>query len=160
MKNFRDRGFTLLELMLVIVIIAIVLAVTYPSLSRGTTALRLRATGRDVLNTFRFAREKAVTEQVGMKVVVNPEKQQMILTDYLGEGKRTYDLPPDVRIRQAALAGNAVTDGTAVFHFLPNGSCDRGEVLLQSDRGARLKIVTDPITGGARIESDSEEKAR
>ena len=70
MKTGREAGFTLLELLIIVVVMALVLAVTYPSLSRGSTALHLRSSGRDILNIFRYAREKAVTEQTGMKVRV------------------------------------------------------------------------------------------
>ena len=53
-----ERGFTLLEVILSIIIIAAVLTVTLPSLSRGTAVFRLRSTGRDLVNTMRYAREK------------------------------------------------------------------------------------------------------
>ncbi len=161
MKSPRDSGFTLLELILVLVIITMVLAVAYPSLSRGSTALRLRATGRDIMNTFRYAREKAVTEQIGIKVAVDREKQKLILTDYLGDGARTYSLPADVRIQRIALGGNEiVTDSGMIVRFLPNGSCDSAEVLLQNEKGAWLRVVTDPMTGGARMELGSVENAQ
>ncbi len=160
MKSFRDRGFTLLELLLVLVILALVMALSYPAISKGAAALHLRATGRDVINTFRYAREKAVTEQTGMKVAVDREKQQLILTDYLGDGDRTYTLPNDIKIQRVALAGEEVTNGPMVVRFLPNGSCESSEILLQTENGAWLQIETDPITGGAHIASDSREKAR
>jgi general secretion pathway protein H len=160
MHESRNRGFTLLELVIVMLIMAIVAALSYPSLSRGASTLHLRATGRDVINTFRFAREKAVTEQTGMHVVVDREKQQLVLTDYLGDGVRTYVMPQDVKIQRVALAGTEVTDSSMVVRFLPNGSCESSEILLQSDKGSWLQIATDPITGGARVESDSREKAR
>ena len=48
-----ERGFSLLELVMVLVVIALVLAVTYPALLRGGAALHLRASGRDVLSTLR-----------------------------------------------------------------------------------------------------------
>jgi len=160
MRRLRNQGFTLLELMIVVLVLALVLAVSYPSLSRGSTALHLRATGRDVLNTFRYAREKAVTEQTRMKVVVDREKQQLMLTDYFGDGVRTYLLPKDIKIQRIALAGNEIMDSFMVVRFLPNGSCDNSEVLLQTDKGSSLKVLTDPITGGARIESGSGENAQ
>jgi prepilin-type N-terminal cleavage/methylation domain-containing protein len=158
MKGSRDSGFTVLELILVLVIITMVMAVAYPSLSRGSTALRLRATGRDIMNTFRYAREKAVTEQIGIKVAVDREKQKLILSDYLGDGARTYLMPRDIKIQRIALGGNEIaTDIGMIVRFLPNGSCDSAEVLLQNERGAWLRVVTDPITGGARMELGSVE---
>jgi general secretion pathway protein H len=152
MDRERDQGFTLLELMVVVVVIALTLAVSYPSLSRGTSIIRLRSTARDVLSTFRYAREKAVTEQKGMRVAVNQDKQELILTDDLGEGSRTYSLPAEVKIQRMVFAGKEVVEGPMVIRFLPNGSSENAEVWLRSKTGSNLRIVTDPITGGAQVE--------
>ena len=154
MSRFRDQGFTLLELIIVVLVISLTLAVTYPSLSRGATSIRLRSTARDILNTFRTAREKSVTEQAGMRVLVDREKQELVLSDDLGDGARRYRLPDDVRIHSIASGGIEITEGPLVVRFLPNGSSQNAEVLLESKTGGHLRIVTDPITGGARIVSE------
>ncbi len=151
-EKARGRGFTLLELLMVVMILGLVLALSYPSLTQGSAALRLRATGRDVLNTFRYAREKAVTEQTGMQVTVDREKQTLLLKDIFGKGDKAYIMPQDVKIRRLALAGAEIQENRMTVRFSPNGSSDRAEVLLESKRGSFLRVITDPITGGARIE--------
>lgn len=153
MKLCQDRGFTLLELLIVVVLLALAFSLSYPSLSRGSTALHLRATGRDILGTFRYAREKAVTEQAGMVLTVDRKKQTLVLSDSFREGNRKYNLPKDVRIQSIALGGTEVSEGPLVVRFLPNGSSDNAEIVLKSNTGGILRIVSDPITGGARIES-------
>jgi general secretion pathway protein H len=152
MKKSRDQGFTLLELMIVVVVVALVLTVSYPSLSRGSAAVKLRGTGRDILSTFRYAREKAVTEQMGMRVTVDRERQELILSNDLGDGPRRYALPAEVKIQRMIRGGTEVVEGPLVVRFLPNGSAENAEVLLQSKMGSYLRIITDPITGGARVE--------
>jgi Tfp pilus assembly protein FimT len=129
------------------------MAVSYPSLSRASASLSLRTSGRDVLNTFRFAREKAVTEQIGMRVAVDGNGQKLTLTNDLGENSRIYPLPLTVKIYRLRLAGSEITNEPMVVRFLPNGSSDSAEVVLRSDAGSFLRILTDPIAGGARIES-------
>jgi len=151
MNRMRSQGFTLLELIIVVLVIALVLAVSYPSLSRGSSSIRLRATGRDVLSTFRYAREKAVTEQTGMQVTVDRQTQELILTNDIGDGARRYKMPATVKISRMSLAGNEVKEGPMIVRFLPNGSAENAEILLTSDTGSFLRIITDPITGGARI---------
>ena len=160
MTRVRDQGFTLLELLIVVLVVALVLAVSYPSLSRGSASIRLRTTGRDVLNTFRFAREKAVTEQIGMKITVDREKQTLVLSNFLGDDNRSYAMPEDVKIHRLALGDEEVPEGPVIVRFLPNGSSDPIEVLLKSDAGSFLRIISDPITGGARIEQGAGENFR
>jgi prepilin-type N-terminal cleavage/methylation domain-containing protein len=152
MKSAGDRGFTLLELLIVVLLLALVLAVSYPSLSRGSDSIRLRSTGRDVLNAFRYAREKAVTEQIGMKITIDRAKQTLVMTNDLGDGSRTYTMPDTIKLHRIALGGSDLQEGPISVRFLPNGSSDRVEVTLKSSSDAVLRIISDPITGGARIE--------
>jgi general secretion pathway protein H len=153
MNRATNQGFTLLELLIVVLVVVLVLAVSFPSLSRGSASLHLRTTGRDVLNIFRYAREKAVTEQVGMRVTADREKQRMVVSDDLEDGGRSYLMPKDVKIIRFVLGGKEVTEASMVIRFLPNGGSDSGEVLLKSEAGSFLRIISDPLTGGARIES-------
>jgi general secretion pathway protein H len=146
-------GFSLLELVIVLLLMGLVAAVSYPSLSRGSASLNLKATGRDVLNTLRYAREKAITEQHGMRIVVDREKGQVRLTDDFGDGERVYQLPDDIRIERLASAGRDLQDGPLAIRFRPNGSAESAEILLVSRTGLSLRVVTDPVTGGARIYS-------
>lgn len=159
-RHSRDRGFTLLELLIVVFVITLVMALSYPALSRGSTSLHLRSAGRDVLNVFRYARERAVTEQVRMKVTLDPAVQQVQLSDELGAGSRSYSLPRDVRIHALVFAGEAVAEGPIVVRYLPNGSSESAEVVLRAETGASLRVITDPITGGARIEAGTGGNAR
>ena len=149
--NGSQKGFTLVEVIITLLIITLVLAVSYPSVSRATTSLSLRTTGRDILNTLRYARQKAVTEAMGMQVTVDRENQMLRLTNDLGEGNRVYILPDNVRIQRVFMGGSETYEGVSTVRFLPNGSSDKAEILLESRNGSYLRIVSDPLTGGATI---------
>jgi prepilin-type N-terminal cleavage/methylation domain-containing protein len=153
MNRASNQGFTFLELLIVILVIALVLTVSYPSLSKGSASMHLRTTGRDVLNIFRYAREKAVTEQVGMRITADREKQRLVVTDDFGDGPPSYLMPRDVKIVRIVLGGKEIAEGSMAIRFLPNGSSDGAEVLLKSDAGSFLRIISDPLAGGARMES-------
>jgi len=153
------KGFSLLELVIVILVMGLVAAVSYPALSRGTTAFHLRAAGRDILNTLRYAHEKAITEQRAMRLVVNRDAQKVVLTDDFGEGTRAYTLPHDVRIKSVVLEGQDMPEGLLSIRFLANGSTQSAMILLESQTGAFLRIVTDPMTGGARVQAGRGEGA-
>jgi len=149
--NGSQKGFTLVEVIITLLVVSLVMAISYPSLSRGTASLSLQTTGRDILNTLRHARQKAVTEQTGMKVTIDQEKQIVRLTDDFGEGDRVYILPDNVRIQRVGLGNGETFDGSSTVRFLPNGSSDTVEILLESRTGSFLRVISDPITGGACI---------
>jgi general secretion pathway protein H len=152
------RGFTLLELALVLVVMSLVAVLTYPALLRGRTAFHLRAVGRDVIGSLRFARETAVTEQKVMMVQVDSQAQKLTVSDDVGDGARSLALPGDVRLELASSSGVAIPDGQLLIRFLPNGSADDAQFLLRSNTGATLKVVTDAITGVARALAATEER--
>ena len=146
-----DRGFTLLELALVLVVMSLVAALTYPAMLRGRTAFHLRAVGRDVLGSLRLARETAVTEQKVIMVLVDSQAQRLTVSDDVGDGARSFALPGDVKLEVASSTGDAVANGQLTIRFLPNGSADDAQIILLSNTGATLRIVTDAITGAARV---------
>jgi general secretion pathway protein H len=148
-----ERGFTLIELIVVLVILAAAMAVSYPSFTRGSAAVALRASARDVLNTFRHAREKAVTEQIGLRLAIDRERGELVLADSAGREAGRYTLPGEVAIERLALGEREIHDGGMVVRFLPNGSFEGAQVVLRSRTGSRLRIVSDPARGGARIET-------
>ena len=157
MNNLQERGFTLLELLVVIVIIVSVSAIAYPSLSRGSATLHLQTAGRDTLNTFRYAREKAVTEQTGMQLIFDKGKQELTLLDNLEKTVRSYPLPHDVKIFRMALGDKEILDDTLIVRFLPNGGSERAQVILRSDSGSQLRVINDPLSGGVQMASGRSE---
>src|SRR5262245_40169688 len=161
MKRFADlNGFTLIELMIVVLIIALVLSVSYPVLSRGSASLEMRSGSRDVLNSIRYAREQAITQATGARIVVERQSATLTLTDPYGEHPHTYRLPRSVQFGRLVVGGAAVDHGPMVVRFLSNGSSDAAEISLVSTNGSERRIVTDPLTGGARILDPREKDLR
>jgi Tfp pilus assembly protein FimT len=148
-----ENGITLLELILVLVIMALVLGLSYPSMSRGTSILNLNTATRDVLNTFRFARERAVSEQMTMLLVIDRNGRKFELANVLGEPMRAYTLPDGIQIQRMVRAGSEVKDDVMIVRFAPNGNLENVSIRLAAARGAsRIQITSDPLFGGARVE--------
>ena len=134
-----------------LLVISLVITIAYPSMSRGRTAFHLRAVGRDVIASLRLARETAVTEQKVMMIRIDRQARQVTLSDDVGDGARSFSLPDDVKIETASEEPESPLEPVRRILFLPNGSAEDVEILLTSDTGASLKIVTDAITGSARM---------
>jgi general secretion pathway protein H len=147
----NQEGFTVLEIVLVVLLMALAVGISYPSLTRGNSLFQIRATGRNVLNMLRYAREKAITEQQTLIVSVDRDAQKVVFSDEFGGQPKSLMMPKSIKIARMALQGQELAQGILRIRFLPNGGSDSAEILLSSDRGTTVRIVTDPITGGARI---------
>jgi hypothetical protein len=80
----------------------------------------------------------------------------VVLTDELGEGGRSHALPRDIIVDSILAGSEEINEGPLVIRFLPNGSSTPATIVLKSDAGGYLRIVTDPITGGAGLLSGQE----
>jgi len=88
MKSFRgsikdwelveSKGFTLIELILVLVIIGFLTALVTPAIT-SLTGLKLKTTARRVAAGLRYARSQAVTTGSDYQVVFNLERGEMII---------------------------------------------------------------------------------
>lgn len=80
-QSRKTGGFTLLELLLVVVIIAVASAVAVPMFARTFRGARLRVSTRTVLLMHRHAQAKAVLGQRYMALLVDARKNTLELVD-------------------------------------------------------------------------------
>ena len=91
----RSQGFTLFELLLVVALIGVIAAVTFPSFVGAIQGSRLRAAARSIVSSGRYARSMAVLKQ-----------REVELAFTLGE-------TPSVTIRERPRADAAGTSAAA-----------------------------------------------
>jgi len=133
------RGFTLLELIVTLLIVAIAVGLVAPAIGRSTEAVRTRAEVAGFSATFRHAREQAITTQQTFTVVVNPSNRLQTVTT--GEDEVRWTRTFSARLRIEAETPSALT-----VRFEPQGNSSGGEFRLSA--GAVVYRVTiDAVTG-------------
>ena len=93
------RGFTLLELIVTLVVVAVAVGLVAPTIGRSTEALRARAEVAGFSATFRHAREQAITTRQAFTVLVNPRSHLLTVTTGEDEVRWTRALSKRVEIR-------------------------------------------------------------
>jgi len=136
------RGFTLLELIVTLVVLAVAVGLVAPTIGRSTETLRARAEVAGFSATFRHAREQAITTREPYTVAVNPTNRLVIVTTGEDEVRWTRTLSSRVDIR-------AETLGSLAVRFEPQGTSSGGEYRLSSDK-ITYRVTVDPVTGRVR----------
>jgi len=145
------RGFTLLELIVVLVLLGAVAAVVMTSFSGVMLGLQLETASRDLVTRMRQARVDAVARQAAFRVVLAAEPSQgfsYMLADEYGRKIRSYELPKGISII-------AEEELPLTISFYPNGRSSGGRFGLKREGGRELRIDVDPITGFGKVVKDS-----
>src|SRR5262249_39879054 len=130
----NSRGFTLLELVVTLLVLAVAVAVVTPTIGRSTENRRARAQVARLTAMLRHAREQAITTRRAHALVVDPQAHR--LTIMAGEdATSTRTLPADVNIE--AFPPQALT-----VRFEPYGFSNGGHFRRQP-RPVLLRVVVD-----------------
>jgi general secretion pathway protein H len=137
-----SRGFTLLELVVVLVVAAGAAALVLPEFSRMTTLLGLRTNAREVAAALRAARSEAMAQHREVALVVNVEERR-----YGVAGAKVHRrLRPDVELKLLSAQTEIASAEAGAVRFFPDGSSTGGRVTLAA-LGQRYVVDVNWLTG-------------
>lgn len=144
------RGFTFIEVMVVVAIAAVGAVLVIPSLDAGFDSREVRRAVRQIAATMHHLRGEAVATGRIRHLRIDPEENGIETDD-----RRRWARLTDRALIERVDGGFAAADGTVDILFYPNGATSGAEVVVVSrrDRASnRLKLVLDPLVGGVRVE--------
>jgi type IV fimbrial biogenesis protein FimT len=150
-------GFTLVELMVVMVILVIVMSVAAPSFVQLHREASIRSASRIVLATLNYARNIAASRAVQTRVYFDTEEKtfwiESLQTDEEGRAEfapeRTSLGQGNRLVRQIQLAVQTENDDDKGIYvtFYPDGHADACRVDLKDDYGRQKSIAVETMTG-------------
>lgn len=176
------RGFTLIEIMLVVGIMGIVLAMGLPAIVRTLERKPLQQAVIDVVEALGHARAQAILRGRPCEMVIQGDGQVFVQMPPNGRSAALGDelsgvapepakddaerpdamfqaqLGEDIRITSVRvnLGLNLVErtdEGQARIRFFPNGTAEDFELVLEDSTGFR-RITLDPVTGYSDVETE------
>jgi type IV fimbrial biogenesis protein FimT len=150
----RNTGFTMIELMTTIAIIAILCGIAIPNYIGWLPKYRLGSAARELLSAMQYGRLTAVKNNTAVQVQFYPDQDNYrIFTDYDGDQDQDADeptiksarMPKDVYLKETNFDGNS-------FHFDGRGlaSGAGGTISLENKNKKQTQIRVNR-TGNSRI---------
>ncbi len=146
-RKFRQvRGFTLVEIMVVMVIIALVMGLVATSMSRSISGAQARAASRNLVASLRYTRARAIIDKKEQVFQVNTENRS-----YQAPGRKQITLPKGVEVSITTARSEFTSESVSGIRFFPDGGSTGGHIeLLVNDREYRVNVAW--LTGETQLE--------
>lgn len=182
-SQFHARGnsaFTLIELMVVIVLVAIMTALIIPEMKGTFQDALLRSSGRQLIEVFNLANSRAVSLNQIQRVRMDAKAGRYSIEEQAGPGSGeglspvrdisggtgTLDERISLDMRKGNSSGSDAPDGADspatneqdtsldaldTISFYPDGTAEAAELQLRDQSGLRLTLRINPVTARVQI---------
>jgi len=138
----NQRGFTLLELIVTLLVIALAVGLAVPTIGRSTEAVRARADVAGFSAIMRHARERAIVTRTAQAVVIDGHRVSRVTGGPDGEVRETRTLSERLTIE-------ANPPPALTVRFEPQGGSSGGDFRLTSGKIV-YRVTVDALTGSVR----------
>lgn len=137
-----QRGFTLVELLVVFAIMALLVGIVPAAFERMREAAQYRDTLRTIQSEMRKARRDAI--QAGREIRFTVDGQRRVFGVQSGA---QHSIPESLQIRTTVAGIELSATGVASIRFLPRGGATGGSIDVLRERGEGMRLRVDWLTG-------------
>ena len=139
-----ETGFTLVEMLVVLVILAVTATFAVPLLWGGSGSERLATASSELATALRVTRSAAITNNRQTTLTIDVDRRRFGST---AVPERSF--APNIEAKLTFASGIRSVTSEGGFRFFPDGSSTGGDVTL-SLRGKQAKLCVDWLTGTVR----------
>jgi general secretion pathway protein H len=143
-------GFSLIELIAVIVLLAIVMSVVTFSFSKSLSSAKIRAASRDLVAALRYTRGQAIVKNRQEVLALDLDKNA-----YKAPDKSEVTLPEGMVLKLTTASREQTGDNSGDIRFFPDGSSTGGHIsILLDQREWRINVAW--LTGDIALVEQSD----
>lgn len=140
MRTYRNNGFTLLEILVVLMIIALMTTIVGLNL-RGKQGADLDSVGRTLVADLRYVRSRALVGSADSAITIDVAGRKYFSRDAAIDRSLPQEISLAITVDKHDISGNR---GSIIFY--PDGSSSGGTIRLIKN-GRQLEIVTTWLNG-------------
>ncbi len=163
--GFNRAGYTLLELIVVIVLLGLIFGLTAPKFMQGLLTDSLNATSLRFIGLIQDLREQAIRgqEPYTLHIDIRANKVWAFASSASEEEqekarKRAYQLPPDVEIQDIWSWTGGKHYDEAIIRFSKKGYVEQSVIHLKSEDDREISLELYPFLGTIKIHDGYVEK--
>lgn len=144
----RAVGFTLVELLVVMVIAALVLGLVATSISRNISGAEMRSAARKMTASIRYTRTQAILDKQEQVFLIDTENRS-----YLAPKREAVVLPEGMNVAVTTARSELTDEQVGGIRFYPDGGSTGGFIELEAN-GRIYRIDIAWLTGEASIHKE------
>lgn len=142
----HSAGFTLVEMLVVLAILALGASLALPALRPPPDDLRLEAAARTLASALRLSRTGAIAGNAEIVLTIDADRRRFESTA-VPAGR----IDPDISIDMVLAAPERRGRSTGAIRFFADGTCSGGDIVLTLG-ARRARILVNWLTGQARLD--------
>ncbi len=161
----KNKGFSLMELVVVLIFISLSIALVTPSLWRFSKGIELKSATKKVSAILRYCRSEAVNKERIFQVLFDSDLREIKVQSMKEEEeegreekrdgvdqKKMYFLPEGIQIGEMDIPASKYSSDLNAIEFYPNGGSNGGSFLLKNQDRKGYKIGVHFLTGMVKVE--------
>ena len=146
--KMRKKGFTITEMMVVVVLMGVMGSIAIPSFSYYIVRMRLTRARDEILSTLKVARARALSERIVYKVSFFGSNEYKVGKDPDGDG--TFDYGASKLLPNGV---SYLTSGSD-FEFYPDrtGAMLTSDLIIINTKNDDVRFYLIPATGHIKVE--------